>query len=278
MPIASIISGLTALAGSGMAVAKMIRDDKQSRYPPEYLMYKDMMKDARKYGYPPMGMMMQQPFIAPMAQPPQPIMVQPDLVGQILQEYQKQQLSQMIANMVTQAIQKRLSQPQQMYAPRRPDYGYQPQPVQPISYGYQPRVPPPLPNLQYYAEPMWETPADGVAVQTPPPEPSPYQLALVPKPIPMPQPQPQPYVAPIPPPPQPPSVKFCQPEQFVQQPQPQSPPLVMPGNGNMYQSQLSWESSNAFNVDQNGLQSFISHCDNRPKIPDNYVGNTLDVW
>lgn len=268
MPIASIISGLTALAGSGMAVAKMIRDDKQSRYPPEYLMYKDMMKDARKYGgYPLMGMMTQ-PFIAPMAQPPQPVMIQPNLVQQILQEYQKQQLTQMITNMVVQRIQQRLNQPQP-YVPRRPDYGfgYHQYPQRQYGYGYQPRVPPPLPTLRYVSEPMWDTPADG---GNPQPESPSYQLALVPQPIPMPQPQPQPYVNQVPTQP-PPSVKFCQPEQFVQK------PIVIPGGGNPYQSQLSWESSNAFNVDQQGLQSFISHCNNQPpKVPDNYVGNTLD--
>ncbi len=53
MSITNLLSGISSIAGSlvgsGAAAVKFLRDDKDSRYPPEYLMYKDMMKQFSKY-------------------------------------------------------------------------------------------------------------------------------------------------------------------------------------------------------------------------------------
>ena len=275
MPIASIISGLTALAGSGMAVAKMIRDDKQSKYPPEYLMYKDMMKDARKYGYPTMGMMQPSMMTPQVIQPPQnamlPMMTNGGIVQQVIQEYQKQQLKQQIVNaVVQQVVQRILCQPNQ---PRRYGYGYGT--IQP-TYN-RPYTPPPLPTLTYVQQkPMWDTPADGV-VPSSPPQPC-YQLATIPKPLPMPQPCPQQMYAtatvvnPLPAPQPIPVIPFRQPEHLINESvvRTQPPPIVYPN-----QQQLRWDTPNASSVDSQGLQSFVNHL-SHPKVPDNYVGNTLD--
>lgn len=53
MSITNLLSGISSIAGSlvgsGAAAVKFLRDDKDSRYPPEYLMYKDMLKQFSKY-------------------------------------------------------------------------------------------------------------------------------------------------------------------------------------------------------------------------------------
>ena len=53
MSITNLLTGIGSLAGSlvgsGAAAVKFLRDDKDSRYPPEYLMYKDMLKQFSKY-------------------------------------------------------------------------------------------------------------------------------------------------------------------------------------------------------------------------------------
>lgn len=118
MPIASFVSALAALGGTGMAMVKGLRDDKQSRYPPEYLMMKDMMKMARK-GYP-MGMMnmgmmgMYNPYQFPMYQPQQfsmipvqpqmPMMYQQQPMYQPYPMYQQQPIPQQPVMLPTQSM------------------------------------------------------------------------------------------------------------------------------------------------------------------------------
>lgn len=58
MSMSAFLSGLAnltgSLVGSGAAAVKFLKDDEASRYPPEYLMYKDMMKQMNKYPMNPM--------------------------------------------------------------------------------------------------------------------------------------------------------------------------------------------------------------------------------
>ena len=302
MPIASIVSGLTTLAGSGLAIAKMIQDDKQSRYPPEYLMYKDMMKDARKYGYPMMGMGMMNPmFGQPMIVQPQqmiqpqpiiipqpvqqqqmlfPMMTNNGIVQQMILEYQKQQFKQQVVNSIVQQLVQRF---QQRYVMNQQPMWNQSGPVQP-NY-------PPLSQRQIVitttSKPMWDTPADGGTGSPPPSQEPCYQLATIPKQLPnpqemyvtgqqrmdvvpppvSPQPRPRPRPEPIP------VVPFVQPEQFRNESVIQTRPMYQ--QPMTCQPELCWETPNASNVDQVGFRSFVEHLD-RPRVPENYVGNTLD--
>jgi len=301
MPIGTLVSSLATLAGSGMAVMKFVRDDKASRYPPEYLMYKDMMKMMRK-GYP-VGMMNPMMMCQPQNQMVNPMLVQQiqamlqqqnlngvmqnpqmlyqnpvnnqnqqlvTLVQQIMQQYQMQQ--QQNTNQVAQLLQQlQLNNIQQQ--PRR---GGVPQPVYVPPPSAQPVIPVmnapsnPLANFQFQmldssllaSNPMWDTPADGGQPYQQPQ----YPLAVIPQQIQLPPPPPvQQYV---PRPPQPAfDVRWCNPAYHLNN-QPVQP-VVCP------QQELTWENANAFSVDQTGLQSFIDRLDHQNGPPPNYVGN---VW
>lgn len=270
MPIASLFSGIGALVGSGLAAAKVYRDDKQSRCPPP-------MNGG--YGYPipyQPQQMYQQPFVAPMMYPPPP-----PVYG-----YQ-------------------YSYAQQPYVSPYPYQGYQqplPPPVTPqpsiptVDPNYELRkqifrmileklidqcleeklkqrangcMQPPVVITTSSSKPLWETAADGATMPQSQPTTS-YSLATIPKPIVIPQPQPQQmYVPPAPPPV--PTVRFVQPEHLINESVIRTQPPVIPSQ----QPQLQWEVSNASNVDPQGFQSFVDHI-SKPSIPDNYVGNTLD--
>jgi len=306
-----LISGIAALVGAGTAAWKHIQDDKASRYPPEYLMYKDMMKMAKK-GYP-VGMMnqmmnlnmmnqMNQMMMNPMLmnqmgqlmyQQPNPLMCQPLqqqpqqsqmnnqlvlLVQQILQQCQLQQ--QQTTNQIAQILQQvQLQQPKVVYTSSPVSV-----PSVPVTPMMNPPVVNPLINFQFQmpdcstlpTKPMWDSPADGSNTY----QPSQYPLAVV-----------KPPVVQLPPPPPVQQPQFCMPP-VVQQPVPQQKydinwcntqealnrpveAVICPPN----QPSLSWGNPNAFSVDNTGLQSFIDYCErqNRNQHPtppsSTYFGN-----
>ena len=259
MPIASLVSGIGALVGTGLAAAKVYRDDKQSRYPPPQM-------NGYPIPYQPQQMY-QQPFVAPMMYPPppppmymgyrypyppqpypnqyypyppQPQMQQTMPVVDPEYEYRKQIFRMILEKLIDQRIEEKLKQ---------------------RTSGY---VPPPV-VISTASKPLWDTPADGGM-----PTQQCYQLATIPKPIVMPPPQPQQmYVPPAPSPV--PTVRFVQPEHLINESVVRTQSMIPPNQ----QPQLRWEVSNASNVDPQGFQSFIDHL-SKPSIPDNYVGNTLD--
>ena len=278
MPIMPILSGLATLAGSSMAMYRCYQDDKQSRYPPNYLMMKDMMKMARK-GYP-VGMMMpqmmcqmipyqtqnsmimntpyQQPQIAPMPmvypqQTPQYVpyqnlyqpqqvtnMIPQQQISDMVQQIMQQLQQQQMINQLTQILQQIQSNQQ-----RRNEYTVPPSPPPLVTPTTQSVIPQTNlcitqpPQFVFSTKPMWESSADGFVSYQQPSQPK-YSPTVV-----MNQPMTQSY----------------------------NPSLIMNQN-----QRMSWGDANAFSVDTSGLQSFISHLErqNQPSCPsDNYVGN---VW
>lgn len=292
MPLATFLSGISSLAGSGMAMMKLIRDDKQSRYPPEYLMYKDMMKMARK-GYP-MGMMIPgmmypmnpyqtQVMLPQMQMTQQPIMIQPQPIIQPQPQqqvvYQVPQLntinqSQLIQSIVQNVVNKIIQQQQvnQMtYQPRREPFMYATPPLMPVAQSPPQVIFPPnmqLPTVTFDSGPMWDTSADGVAQQPPPLwlSPIPQPLALPPPPQPQPVTQPKPTTA---------IMQPIEPVRYVQVPNP--PPRMEPNMSVQWcdtSMELSWGTPEE---NKEGLKSFIEHIENSPKSgpPPGYYGN---VW
>jgi hypothetical protein len=269
MPIASVISGLGALLGTGLAAAKVYRDDKQSKCPPPQ-MGPPMMCP---YGYAPPRPPQQ--FVAPMMYPygylqpyvpngyygppqylPPPQPVSPQQQYDAARAYRKEMLKRLVVELVRQAVAEQI---------RQTGMGYN----VPL-----PSPPPPVPQsvVSKSSKPLWDTPADGGSGASSPS----YQLALVPKPMqmpppPMPNPQ-QMYVTP-----QPPTVRFVQPEHLINESVVYTQSQQQPSSVySTQQKQLSWSAPNAFNVDHQGFQSFVQHLDQKPKVPDNYVGNALD--
>jgi hypothetical protein len=286
MPIASLLSGLATLAGSGMAMVKCIRDDKRSRYPPEYLMYRDMMKMSRK-GYPMNPMMMrmmmgqQMPMMnsdgfcmLPMQQPmiQQPIDPNQQLVvaiAQVIQQQQQQQQQQQLVNQIVQLLSNNnTNQLRRGYV-----NGWTPQPMlQPV---VQQTVvnPNPFGNFQFQMpdfsalanKQLWDTPADGGAPQ----QSSQYLPMVVQPPMMMPPPQ-QPRVEVVQPRPQPTcQVNWCNPQEMIQHPQQYQQPIYV-------NRELTWDIPNMYSVDQSGFQSFMKTMEERSYYSDD--GRYGNVW
>ena len=298
MPIAPLLSGLATLAGSGMAIAKTIRDDRASRYPPEYLMYKDMMKMVRK-GYPVgmmgmmnpmlyqqpmmgMGMMYQQPQQIPQIPVVNPQYVSPQMnmgnqqqlltvIQQAIQQYQQQQQTNQLVSMIQQLLVQQ--QPRRQFC-MIPQNGY----VMPQSVvQQQPQTNNLFGNFQFQMpdfsalanKQLWDTPADGGMGDSY--QPAEFLPMIVQPPMQMPPPPSRPVYQP-PPQPQPQVIKYraswVEPYQAIMNEQPIQPMYV--------NRELTWETANAFSVDNQGLQSFINRLDQQSGTVyprDNYIGN-----
>lgn len=262
MALAEIISGLAALGGTAAAIVKLFRDDKQSRYPPEILQMKQMMK----MGIPP-SMLIQQPQKPTALTYGQQPQIQNQL-AQILQQYQTQQLLNQVLGQMNQNTPRRMTIPlypipTNVYGTTSPVFQM---PQLNLPQFSQPYVRPTLtapvvaiPNVS--AKPLWDSPADGgcnnvASVQYPP---------VVPQAPPVQQPQVNHMPLPI----------MQQQQLSVQWYQPPREPTIQYSN-----RQLTWSNSNAYGVDTSGLKSFISRLDyqnNAPSsLPENYVGNTRD--
>lgn len=285
MPIGPLLSGLATLAGSGLAVVKSIRDDRRSRYPPEYMMYRDMMKMARK-GYPmnPMTMQMMMgnmnpyyqmqqsiPFcMLPQQQPQMMVGVNPNqqLVNAIAQVIQQNQRQQMI-NQIAQSIVGVLQQQQNVGMVR--GYGWSPPVVQQNNVN-----PNPLMNFQFQMpdfssmanKQLWDTPADGGTGDTY--QPAQYLPMVVQPPMMMPPPQPQPQKVMVQEPVVPRcQVNWCEPQQMIQHPEQYQQPMYV-------NRELTWDTPNMYSVDSQGFQSFMNRLDQQSYYSDD--GRYGNVW
>jgi len=281
---------LATLAGTAMSAYKFWQDDRQNRYPPNYLMMRDMMKISGKYGIP---MNMMQPMIGmqnmqymmgmnPFPQfqfqmpqqpqfqyqiPPQPMM-QPQFQFQIPQmpqqvpqfQYQvPQQVPQFHFQMsqqpVTSNIVNALAQQQQMLntACLAIQQLHQQLKLRPYQYTNTYTRSTYIPTTPVQPQPIPMSTSNQPAWESAADGSAQYPLVTVPPPI---QPLPRP---PVPPPVQP-----------IPQYRPQPQPLLG-ANQMMLNSDndLFWNDQSArANVDPNDLQAFVSHV-----VPDNYIGN-----
>lgn len=251
MSITNLLTGIGSLAGSlvgsGAAAVKFLRDDKDSRYPPEYLMYKDMLKQFSKYpymtGFNPMmnfGQMMNMNPLTGFNFMNQNQFVQQQLLLQQLQNAMAQQAIVQqpvvtvppqgtvqfnnIQSLVQEIVQQVLQKQQQQYEMRR----------QPISLPATFIQPPPL-MLPMNPDPPMQIPVITIPRTTPvqPVNSTPQVIVNGRAPVPI------------------------EPVQAVS----------IPGG-----EELSWNNNrNAYSIDHNSMNSFIEAASR----PSNYIGN---VW
>jgi hypothetical protein len=275
MPIGPLLSGLATLAGSGLAVVKSIRDDKRSRYPPEYMMYRDMMKMARK-GYPMNPMMMQmmmgnmnpyqmQQQTIPFCMLPQQQMMMNNpnqqlvnAIAQVIQQNRQQQLVNQIAQTIVGVMnQQNMGMRQGCGLPPPPQQNN----VSPLmNFQFQ------MPDFSSMAnKQLWDTPADGGNGDSYRPAEFPPMVIQPPMAMPPPPPVQQVFVQePVVPTCQ---VNWCEPQQMIQNPQPQHPMYV--------NRELTWDTPNMYSVDQTGFQSFMDRLERNYYSDDGRYGN---VW
>jgi hypothetical protein len=282
MPIGPLISGLASLAGSGMAMYKCIRDDKMSRYPPEYMIYRDMMKMCQK-GYPMNPMMMrmmcqppQQPMLNPMMMPQQngqfcmlptndPNQQLVNAVAIALQQYQQQNQQQQLVNQIVQLINGMTQQNNRVVGWSPPP---QPMVQQPImnqnllnNFQFQ------MPDFSSMAtKQLWDTPADGGTGSSYQPIQNPPVLVRPPMNLTPPPPR----VEVVQPPPRPTcQVTWCNPQEMVQNPEPYQHPMYV-------NRELTWDTPNMYSVDQQGFRSFMDRMEQRSYYSDD--GSYGNVW